>query len=379
MGKTKGPTAPESDYAEEIAEGNEGIEGHEPDETWESVPEASDALAESGFLEETEAADEADDHAGVSSTEAAVELDADVDEAFLGEDEAGEEVTTAELESDLEMVDGYDESLIAATRESLAEAQTDERLLDAWYADLGDTATGVLLQQPGAMETIAEVVIGVDDRVRVTNTTAYPWRAICSLRITARDGSRWIGTGWLVGHRTVITAGHVVYIHSRGGWVRSIEVIPGRNSSTEPFGSCTATRFHSVKGWTQKRKRSHDYGAIILPSACDFGRRVGYFGYANYGFFTLLNMLVNLSGYPGDKPAGTQWWHARRIKWITSRTLVYNIDTAGGQSGSPVWRKKGNQRYAVGIHTNGSSSGNSATRITKAVFDNIKAWKQLGM
>jgi V8-like Glu-specific endopeptidase len=182
-----------------------------------------------------------------------------------------------------------------------------------------------------------------------------------------------------VGHRTVITAGHVVFIHGRGGWVRSIEVIPGRNGSQRPLGSCNATSFRSVRGWTEGRKRSHDYGAIMLPGDCDLGRRLGYFGYANYGLLPLLGMNVNLSGYPGDKAAGTQWWHARRIKWVTGRTLVYNIDTAGGQSGSPVWRKKGNQRYAVGIHTNGSSSGNSATRITKPVFDNIKAWKQAGM
>ncbi|RMH36547.1 MAG: serine protease [Nitrospirae bacterium] len=224
-----------------------------------------------------------------------------------------------------------------------------------------------------------EVVIGRDDRVRITGTTSYPWRAICSLLITAKDGSRWIGTGWLVGPRTVITAGHVVYIHSRGGWVRQIEVIPGRNGSSRPYGSCVSTAFRSVKGWTKSKKRSHDYGAIILPKSCPFGRRVGYFGYANLNFFSLLGLKVNLSGYPGDKPSGTQWWHARRIKFVTGRTLVYNIDTAGGQSGSPVWRYKNGKRHVVGIHTNGSSAGNSATRITKPVFKNIKKWKAEGM
>lgn len=378
MAKKKEGQEPESDYLEETAEGSAGGEAGEV-EAWESAPDASETLTETDFLAETEGADEDDDHADVSSTETAAELDAEMEEAFLGEQETTEGEATAETDSELETVAGYDASLLDTTREALSEARPQERLLDAWYADLGDPAVGAMLQQPGATETVAEVVIGADDRVRVTNTTAYPWRTICSLRITARDGSRWIGTGWLVGNRTLITAGHVVYMHSRGGWVRNIEVIPGRNGSSEPFGSCTATSFRSVLGWTRSRKRSHDYGAILLPRTCDYGKRLGYFGYANYGFFTLLNMLVNLSGYPGDKPAGTQWWHARRIKWVTSRTLVYNIDTAGGQSGSPVWRKKGSQRYAVGIHTNGSSSGNSATRITKPVFDNIKKWKQQGM
>src|SRR5688500_5869439 len=41
----------------------------------------------------------------------------------------------------------------------------------------------------------AETVHGVDDRARITNTAAYPWRVHASLSITAADGSMWIGTG----------------------------------------------------------------------------------------------------------------------------------------------------------------------------------------
>ncbi|MCO5189047.1 MAG: serine protease [Anaerolineae bacterium] len=240
---------------------------------------------------------------------------------------------------------------------------------DAWIATLEGDALA---------EAMQEVVIGPDDRIRITGTTSYPWRAICSLRITAGDDSQWIGTGWLVGPRTVITAGHCVFIHNNGGWAKRIEVIPGRNGAQQPYASCVATSFRSVVGWTQNRKRSHDYGAIILPSNCRYGDQVGYFGYANYSDSTLEDMLVNLSGYPGDKPVGTQWFHYRRITEVDDRVLTYDIDTAGGQSGAPVWRYINGQRYAVGIHTNGHSSGNSATRIAKPVFDNIKAWKAQG-
>jgi V8-like Glu-specific endopeptidase len=69
---------------------------------------------------------------------------------------------------------------------------------------------------------------------------------------------------------------------------------------------------------------------------------------------------------------------SRRIKSVHSRVLVYDIDTAGGQSGAPVWWLKNGSRYAVGIHTNGDLGGNSATRITQPVFDNIKLWKSQG-
>lgn len=223
-----------------------------------------------------------------------------------------------------------------------------------------------------------EVIIGTDDRVKIGDTTVYPWRAICALRMTAADGTKWIGTGWLVGPRTVITAGHCVYMHDNGGWPRSIEVIPGLNGASRPYGSCVATTFRSVKGWTESKKREYDYGAIILPANCRFGDRTGYFGYSVKDDSFLMSAVLNLSGYPGDKGGNEQWFMSKKAKSVSERVITYEIDTMGGQSGAPVWVKIGEERYCVGIHTNGHTSGNSATRIVKAVFDNIKAWKAEG-
>jgi len=83
---------------------------------------------------------------------------------------------------------------------------------------------------------------------------------------------------------------------------------------------------------------------------------------------------ANNSGYPGDKPFGTQWFNAGRVTKLTDRKFYYMIDTMGGQSGSPVWRFINGQRHAIGVHAYGGCP-NSATRITKAVFDNMVAWK----
>ncbi|WP_139062421.1 trypsin-like serine peptidase [Aquimarina megaterium] len=320
--------------------------------------------------EETE--ESANDYLEVSSENSGGDQDfEDLETPFEGNESGITEGSQTE-EGTLEKVSGYDYSVL---EEQENEEENEENLLDAYYAEFGDPTAAMLMRSESGKKMMQEVVIGKDDRKQIKGTTKYPWRAICSLRIKAKDGTNWIGTGFLIGPRTVITAGHVVYMHKHGGWAKSIEVIPGRNGGKKPYGSCKSSHFHSVKGWTKSKKRSHDYGAIILPKNCKYGNKVGYFGYGNYGFFDLLGLKVNLSGYPGDKPAGTQWWHARKIKAVTSRTLVYNIDTAGGQSGSPVWRIKNGKRYAVGIHTNGYSLGNSATRITKPVFKNLKNWK----
>jgi len=68
---------------------------------------------------------------------------------------------------------------------------------------------------------------------------------------------------------------------------------------------------------------------------------------------------------------------ARRIKTVGDKTLTYDIDTVGGQSGAPVYVKRNGQRYVVGIHNYGAATGNSATRVTRPVGDRLLAWSRI--
>jgi glutamyl endopeptidase len=244
--------------------------------------------------------------------------------------------------------------------------------LDAYWGSYGTPVARALAR---SSNPVMEVVIGPDDRIQITRTNEYPWRCICSLLITAADGTSWIGTGWLVAPRLLLTAGHCVYMHNQGGWASQIEVIPGRNGSDRPFGSCITSNLRSVVGWTNSRDRNYDYGAILLPENCRYGDQLGWFGYAVKNDGELNQLVTNLSGYPGDKPNGTQWFHSRTLKDVDSQVLTYETDTAGGQSGAPVWvRMQDGNRYGVGIHTNGDLAGNSATRINQEVYNNIVRW-----
>ncbi|HMS64478.1 MAG TPA: endopeptidase [Ignavibacteria bacterium] len=230
----------------------------------------------------------------------------------------------------------------------------------------------------GPPPPIAETVHGPDNRTKITNTSSYPWRVHASLLITARDNSQWIGTGWFIGPHTLMTAGHVVFIKNSGvsgrdGWVKSIKVMPGRNGASLPYGSVTSTNFRSNTGWTNNGDENFDYGAIIIPT--NLGNQTGWLGFGVYSNADLLASTGNISGYPGDKPSGTQWYDSKRIASVNSRKVYYDIDTAGGQSGSAVYRIVNGNRYAFGIHAYGGATTNSGTRIITAIYNNMVAWK----
>jgi glutamyl endopeptidase len=237
--------------------------------------------------------------------------------------------------------------------------------------DIGEASFGPL---PAAPETVH----GPDDRIQITNTSVYPWRAHASLLIQAADNSMWIGTGWFIGPHTLATAGHVVYIKNSGvpgrdGWVKNISVMPGRNGSSLPYGSVTSTNFRSVTGWVNSGEQNYDYGAIVIPT--DLGGTTGWFGFGVWSDADLLAVTGNISGYPGDKPAGTEWYDARGIASVDTRKVYYDIDTAGGQSGSGVYRFANGGRYGIAVHAYGGVSTNSGSRIVTPVFNNFVAWK----
>jgi glutamyl endopeptidase len=232
----------------------------------------------------------------------------------------------------------------------------------------------------GALES----VIGTDSRERILETDLLPWRMICALRMFSDGGGGAIGTGWLVGPRTIITAGHCVHhMGFFGGWADKIEISAGRDGSDFPFGTVTATRFSSVDKWVADADPDFDIGCIHLDDSV--GDSVGWFSIASLPPKALKSHMVNVSGYPGDRGAGTeQYFHKNRILNVGNRRVFYDVDTAGGQSGAPVWihEKKGAPPLVVGIHAYGTGgtpfdlgiTANSAPRIIPEMFDQIAGW-----
>ncbi|MFD7653595.1 trypsin-like serine peptidase [Actinosynnema sp. NPDC059797] len=252
----------------------------------------------------------------------------------------------------------------------------------AGFAGTGDPADaeGVRPAAPrpgvpdGAPDGLAaQSIIPPDGRTRVTDTTTYPASADVQVTFTKPNGSAGWCTGWLYASNAVATAGHCAHSGGSGGaWNTNFAVHPGRDGGSSPFGSCGVTSAHSVTGWTLNANPEYDYAGLELD--CAVGTATGWYG-MSWTTASLDGTAVGSSGYPQDKPAGTQWSTSSSISASYTRQLAYHLDTVGGQDGSVVRAAGCSTVCGIAVHAYGLGDHNRGTRITEAAFANYQAWK----
>ena len=268
-----------------------------------------------------------------------------------------------------------------------------------------------------------EVVHDPDQRTEIADTIRPPFRWICYLDITYPDpGQRYeeahqAGTGVLIGPRHVLTAAHSLL--SDDGRLKAVRVAvtPGRGGSRKPFGTYDAKKWDIHPFWVRKGRsdRQFDYALITLKDAIGTkafkalgNKPLGYWGDPKWGAGTRRDVLdpaglggsiVNVAGYPGDRPTGTLWMGTGAIRGpmapgrrgeilATDRLALHAVDTEKGQSGAPVWvwYPKTGARRLVGIHIgpaaaftidergNQRPSHNYAVRLNDDMRRQLDAW-----
>jgi len=230
---------------------------------------------------------------------------------------------------------------------------------------------------PSALLSSARV-LGADGRKRITNTTDYPWRTIAKLKITFPDGKISSCTGAIIGNFHVLTAGHCAYSRGHGGYGK-IKVYPGQNGNYTPFSYANSTKVRTYTQWTTNRDPNHDWALITLDR--NIGLYTGWMGLKTASTTSAIyKASLNVSGYPLDRLKGTLWNSSEKGHSASYYRHFYTMDTYGGESGAPVWRKDGSDRYILSIHAYGNSSAtpgitNGGTRITANKYYKIKQWR----
>jgi glutamyl endopeptidase len=215
-------------------------------------------------------------------------------------------------------------------------------------------------------------VFGPDNRVRITNTTTYPWRAFTKVYMTFPNRQVFVCSGTLIAAKYVLTAGHCIYNAAAGGWPTRVEVIPGLRGNYKPYGSAFGTYYRTYVAWTNNRDPNHDIALVTLDRS--IGNTTGWLG---YGSFPRLNgTLGRLSGYPGDLSRGLYLYSdSDPVSSSTTNLVFYRIDMKGGQSGSGVYNSN-RQIFAVNAYE--SRTINFGTRINTAKFRDIQSWIRSG-
>lgn len=273
-------------------------------------------------------------------------------------------------------------SALAVVTPAGADIQLPEPPPGGWR-DVGERTFGRREDLPPGTRAERSAAGSPAQRARVPNEGTQPWSRICDLLITTRDGELRSGTGWFISPRTVVTAGHCLFVFDPGrpvhGFVRSVVVMPARRGETSAsqslFGWAVAPepnlRVHP--NWRGGGNLDFDYGAIILPEGAGLGARTGFFNYSH--FDQLDETAPVLSGYPDNAPEGTQWFERNLIKEVTPRSVSYDIFTFGGMSGSPLFFVFQQNILACAIHNFGATPFNRGVRINPEVVAQLNAWR----
>ena len=222
-------------------------------------------------------------------------------------------------------------------------------------------------------ELVPESVIPPDDRVRITPTTDYPWRTICKLWMYFPSSGWFMGSGFIIDNNHVLTAGHCAYDPDLDEWATSIEVIPALDGGYGPFYHAWATRWVVNSYWYDYGSYQDDFAILTLDR--NVGAFTGWMGleYADPSN-SIYTGILDTAGYPGDLDIGWNMYFDSDLgAGADEFNHWYYMDTAGGQSGSPVWYIDGTSRNVLSVHAYGAGwplypNSNMGTRLSEYWF-----------
>lgn len=206
------------------------------------------------------------------------------------------------------------------------------------------------------------------ESVPAAELRSLPHVAVASIRIhISSPGTKtsfFAGTGWFVAPGRVVTAAHVLDLRRSWNSVAGatswhVEVVPAVSAADPaPFGGSWATRIDRHPRFVDDVGSPFDLAVVtvtplagITASQCLAAQIAP----------EQTGSQVTVSGYPWNNgQPNTQFRQAGPVQAREAANLYYDIDTEGGQSGSPVLQQTSAGRFAVGVHVGGQGHGQGA-------------------
>ena len=216
-------------------------------------------------------------------------------------------------------------------------------------------------------------VIGSDDRTTIKDLSKYPYCAIAYLEVTASCGETWTGTGFMIGDRWLMTAGHCLYCTDHGAWAQKIIFYFGyRNRNSYYFRynggwkPWISTAVYNARHGDNSTYSDYDYGYVRLEK--NIVNKTGCFGFIPGETDSKLSSTTYYcAGYADGKLKVDR----DRVQPISENRISHTIDTVPGNSGAPIYTS---DYYAVAINTAHAldHSKNFGVRITRTIYDYLR-------
>lgn len=212
--------------------------------------------------------------------------------------------------------------------------------------------------------------------------TQWPYVGLVRSYFPALNGQAAGGTGTLINPRVILTAGHVVYDPSRGGYPTLVQVELGGHQRF----SVASTVFRTTQPWvdidskTMNPISAFDIGAILLDKAIPVAQ-VAPAAVAVTPGPNLGGLDLNVVGFPVRPDLFGNLYGARSQPTLEFPSLdlyriFYPIATLAGMSGGPVYTRDEStgQILLRGVHTSLYNGMGSGLRITEAIANLIQGW-----